>query len=131
MKYEYSESLQVLVEDVCRRLFPHIETGRIKCLRSYESGIKSYVRCHALSDFMRAAMEVKQFYALEFISENFNNLDIEKKVRAVISSLMKIPRGRGRLIKFSLKDVDLAYKDYLECRRENKKMDWFKERGFR
>lgn len=131
MKYEYSESLQVLAEDVSRRLFPHIKTSRIKCFRSYESSVKGIVgRCHALSGFMQKAMDCDAFYALEFFAEKFNEMSTEEKVKIVIHQLMHVPKSAGR--DFNRHDivtdenVKRAYGDYLKCRKEDSKIDWFK-----
>lgn len=131
MKYEYSESLQVLAEDVSRRLFPHIETSRIKCFRSYGSSAGGVVaRCHALGKLMQQAMDCDAFYALEFLGEKFNKMSTGEKVKIVIHQLMHVPKSVGR--DFNRHDVvtdenvERAYGDYLKCRKSDSKIDWFK-----
>lgn len=131
MKYEYSESLQVLAEDVAKRIFPHIRIDRIKCYRSYGTSTRGTIaRCHALGKLMQVAMGVPAFYALEFLGEKFNDLSTEEKVKVVIHELMHIPENFGGGFKHhdvvTDKNVLRAYKVYLECRRENKCVDWFK-----
>ena len=133
MRYEYSHSLQVLAEDISKRLFPHIRTDRIKCYRSYGSSTRGTIaRCHALGKIMQLAMGVDAFYALEFIGERFNHLSTEEKVKVVIHELMHIPENFGGGFKHhdvvTDENVEECYKKYLECRRENKKIDWFRER---
>ena len=132
MKYEYSESLQVLAEDVSRRLFPHVSTSRIKCFRSSgTSTTKTIARCHALGKLMQEAMGVDAFYALEFIREKFDSLTTEEKVKVVIHELMHIPESFGGGFKnhdvVTDKNVDLAYKSYLDCRKKDLKIDFFKQ----
>jgi len=130
MRYEFSESLQVLAEDVSRRVFPHVRIDRIKCFRSYGSSTKyTIARCHALGKLMQKAMGVDAFYALEFLGEKFNDLDTEEKVKVVIHELMHIPETFGGGFKHhdivTEKNVNECYKIYLECRRNEKTVDWF------
>lgn len=132
MKYEYSESLQVLAEDVARKLFPHIETSRIKCFRSSgSSGGGVVARCHSLGKIMQQALDCGAFYSLEFIREKFDDLSTEEKVKVVIHELMHIPENFGGGFKHhdivTSKNVDLAYEAYLDCRKRNVKIDWFKK----
>lgn len=130
LKYDYSESLQVLAEDISRRLFPYVLTSRIKCLRS--EGVESsvFARCHTLSSMMCVAMDCKPLYVFEFIREKFDVLTTEKKVKIVISQLMNIPRsfnGKFNDFRISKEMVQIAYKKYLECRKNDFKIDFFKE----
>lgn len=130
MKYEYSESLQVLAEDVSRRLFPHIETSRIKCFRSYGDSSNLIARCYALGELMQKAMDCKSFYVLEFLGDKFNEMSTEEKVKVVIHQLLHVPKSPGK--EFNRHDivtdenVEKAYEDYLKCRKEDKKIDWYK-----
>jgi predicted metallopeptidase len=131
MKYEYSESLQNLAEDISKRIFPHIQIDRIKCYKSYGTSTRATIaRCHALGKLMQIAMGVKAFYALEFISEKFNKLSDDEKIKVIIHELMHIPEGFGGGFKnhniVTDNNVELAYKVYLVCREENKYIDWFK-----
>jgi len=84
MRYEYAFDLQRIAEDISRRMFPHIRIDRIKCFRSYgSSSYRTIARCHALGKLMQLAMNVDAFYALEFLSEQFDNLnDVEKMKKA-------------------------------------------------
>jgi len=131
MRYEYSESLQVLAEDVSRRLFPHVRIDRIKCYRSYGSSTKRTIaRCHALGKLMQEAMGVEPFYALEFLGEKFNSMSTDEKVKVVIHELMHIPESFGGGFKHhdvvTDRNVEKAYKAYLDCRKNETTIDWFK-----
>lgn len=132
MKYEFSPSLQALAEDISKRIFPHIRVERIKCYRSYGSSTKyTIARCHALGKLMQKAIGIEPFYALEFLGEQFNTLDTEEKVKVVIHELMHIPETFGGGFKHhdvvTDKNVKKAYKAYLNCRKNNEKINWFKE----
>ena len=130
MKYEYSESLQILAEDIVKRIFPYIKIDRIKCFRSYGSSTKHTIaRCHALGKLMQKAMNVDAFYALEFIGEKFNCLSTEDKVKVVIHELMHIPENFGGGFKHhdvvTDENVEDCYFKYLRCRKDNKNINWF------
>lgn len=131
VKYEYSESLQVLAEDIARRLFPHIKTSRIKCFRSSGSSGGSIAKCHALGKIMQVALSCEGLYALEFIREKFDDLSTENKVKVVIKELMLIPEkfgnGFGNQEFVTRENIISAYETYLDCRKNNSKVDFFKE----
>jgi len=130
MKYEFSESLQMLAEDVSEKVFPHIQVDRIKCFRSYGSSTKQTIaRCHALGKLMQEALGVKAFYALEFLGEKFNDMSTEEKMKVVIHELMHIPESFGGGFKHhdvvTNKNVDRCFQDYMECRKNDTKINWF------
>ncbi|MDA3836757.1 MAG: putative metallopeptidase [Nanoarchaeota archaeon] len=130
MKYEFSNSLQVLAEDVSLRLFPHIKLDRIKCFRSTGTSTDNTIaRCHGLGVLMQEAMGVGAFYALEFIREQFDDLSTEEKAKTVIHELMHIPEAFGGGFKHhdivTDNNVDEAYRRYLECRKANTRIDFF------
>ena len=130
MKYEFSPSLQILAEDIAKRVFPHIRIDRIKCFRSYGSSTRNTIaRCHALGKLLQEAMEVEPFYALEFLGEKFNKMGREEKIKTVIHELMHIPESFGGGFKHhnvvTDRNVDKCYKVYMECVKDEKRVDWF------
>ena len=125
--------MQILSEDIAMRIFPHIMMDRVKCFRSYGTSTKHTIaRCHALGKLLQQAMEVKPFYALEFLGEKFNKLSEEEKTKVVIHELMHIPEGFGGGFKHhnvvTDKNVNECYKIYKECVKDGKKIDWFQLR---
>ncbi len=130
MKYEYSPSLQILAEDIAKRIFPHVRINRIKCFRSYGSSTRGTIaRCHALGKLLQKAMDVEAFYALEFLGEKFDKLDNEEKTKVMIHELMHIPETFGGGFKnhdiVCETNVEKCYKAYRECVQYEKKIDWF------
>jgi len=129
MKYEYSESLQVLAEDISRRLFPYIETSRIKCYKSTGEDKKIIARCYTLGELMQKALDLKPFYVLEVVNEKFNIISTEEKVKLVIRELMFIKESFNGEFRnkssITEKMVESAYSSYLECRRLKNKINWF------
>ena len=96
VKYEFAPDIQRIAEDVCKLLFPFVNIARVKCYRSYGSKSKRTIaRCHALGKLMQKALGVQAFYPLEFLSENFDKLEEEQRVKIIIHELMHIPKTFG------------------------------------
>ncbi|MCF7910174.1 metallopeptidase [Candidatus Pacearchaeota archaeon] len=119
MKYEFSPELQKIAEEISILLFPHINISRIRCFRSYGTSSKRTIaRCHALGKLMQAALGIKAVYALEFISERFDKLSNEDKIKTIIHELMHIPKTFGGGFKHhdwvTDKNVNKMYKTYRE-----------------
>ncbi len=96
MKYEFAEDLQRLAEEISGMLFPHIDLPNVKCYRSRGTSSRGTIaRCHALNKIMQKAIGIKAVYVLEFLSERFDRLDNEEKIKIVIHELMHIPKTFG------------------------------------
>jgi len=96
MKYEFAPDLQYEADKIAKTLFPHIKIGFFRCLRSYGSSSRNTIaRCHALGKLMQKAMNVPAFYAIEFISENFDKLPEDERIKVIIHELMHIPKSFG------------------------------------
>ena len=97
MKYEIDYEIQEMMRDIVERLeMKHIKVDRVICFKSHGSKSKqTLARIHGLSKIMQKAMKTKAFYAIEFISENFDKLDYDEKVRTIIHELMHIPKCFG------------------------------------
>lgn len=125
MKYEFAPDLQEKAEEVSRLLFPHIRIEHIKCIRSHGTTTsRTIARCHALGKVMQKAMGVKAFYALEFLSERFDKLSEEEKMKTIIHELMHIPMTFGGGFKHhdhvTERNVELHFKTYI-AKRENQR----------
>jgi len=117
MRYEFAQDIQKIAEEISRILFPHVQIERVKCFRSYGTSSRRIIaRCHALGKVMQKAMGVQAFYTLEFLSERFDKLDEEEKIRTIIHELMHIPKTFGGGFKHhnvvTEKNVNKFYKDY-------------------
>ena len=124
MKYEYSQELQEKAEEISNALFPHIKPNRIKCYKSYgTSSRRTIARCHALGKLMQKALDIDAFYALEFITERFDKLDEEGKIKVIIHELMHIPFTFGGGFKHhdvvNTRNVNKAYEIYKEFLNKN------------
>jgi len=96
MKYEFAEDLQKTAEEISKMLFPHIDLSNIKCYRSYGTSSRGTIaRCHALNKIMQKAIGIKAIYVLEFLTERFEKLSEEDKLKVIIHELMHIPKTFG------------------------------------
>jgi predicted metallopeptidase len=96
MKYNFDPDLQAQAEEISKLLFPHVDITNIKCFKSYgTSSRRTIARCHALGKLMQNALLRKAFYVLEFLSERFDKLNEEDKIKVIIHELMHIPKCFG------------------------------------
>jgi len=117
MKYEPAPDVQFIAEEISKMLFPHVILERVKYFRSYGSSSRGTIaRCHALGKLMQKAIGVKAYYALEFISERFDNMNYEDKIKTIIHELMHIPKTFGGGFKHHDyvcdKNINFFYKQY-------------------
>ncbi|MBS3072917.1 metallopeptidase [Candidatus Pacearchaeota archaeon] len=124
IKYEFAQDLQGEVEDVSQALFPHVKLDRIKCFRSHGSSSRNTIaRCHALGKLLQMAIGVKGWYAIEFLSENFDKLPQEEKTKVIIHELMHIPKTFGGGFRHHDyvcdRNIDKFHKQYKNIKQNN------------
>ncbi len=96
MRYDPAPDLQEQTEKIAKSLFPHVKLDRMKCFRSYGTSSRNTVaRCHTIGKLMQKAIGVQAHYAIEFITENFENLPEQEKTKVIIHELMHIPKTFG------------------------------------
>lgn len=117
MKYEPAPDLQQKAEEISKVLFPHIKLERVKCFRSHGSSSRGTIaRCHALGKIMQKTIGVDAHYALEFLSERFDKMEEEEKIKVIMHELMHIPKAFGGGFKHHdfvcERNVNMYYKEY-------------------
>jgi predicted metallopeptidase len=130
MRYEYAPDIQVIAEEICRLMLPYVRVEHIKCFRGYGSSSKyTIARCHALGKIMQQALHRPAFYALEFLSEKFDKLSMEEKVKTIMHELMHIPKTFGGGFKHhdfvTDKNVNKYYKEYKKRKSNEGSEDWY------
>ena len=120
MKYEIDVEAQEIANDIISKMgFCHIDSERIIIMKSHGSkSRRTLARIHGLSKIMQKAMKIKAFYAIELISENFDKLDKEEKIKTIIHELMHIPKCFGGGFRqhkpyVTSKKVDKVFKEYM------------------
>jgi len=136
IRYEKAFDIQEKVNEIAKKLFPHIYIDDVICLRSFGSASKRTIaRCHALGKAMQIGLGRKGFYLIEVISERFDKLDEEEQIKTLIHELMHIPKNFGGGFIFhnvvNNKNVDLMYEKYISLKKnnfkekKNEKSYWF------
>jgi len=119
MKYEIDQESQEIAKDVIDKLnFCHVDIERIVLMKSHGSKSKrTLARIHGLSKVMQKAMHIKAVYVIELISENFDKLDREEKIKTIIHEIMHIPKCFGGGFRqhkpyVTSKTVEKAFNEY-------------------
>ena len=120
MKYENDFELQSVASDVIRKLnLSHINKEKLLCVRSRGSkSRRTIARIHGLPKIMQIAMNTKAYYVIEIISENFDSLSQDDKIKTIIHELMHIPKSFGGGFRnhkpyVTRKTVEKAFKSYM------------------
>ena len=99
---EVCEALRIIVEELG---FKHIDVARLYCVRSRGSRSRAYARIYGTPGAWKAALGYNPGYVIEVLSENFERLSLELKVKTLIHELLHIPstfsgglRPHGRLV---------------------------------
>ena len=128
MKYIYAEDIQKISEEISRLLFPYVKLERMKCFRSHGSSSRGTIaRCHTIGKLLQKAMDTESFYVLEFISERFDRLPEEEKIKTIIHELMHIPHTFGGGFRHHdhvcERNVNNSYRTYKEKKMELENSD--------
>ena len=120
MKYETDFETMGIARDVITKLnLTHVKTDKLICIKSHGSKSRRTVaRIHGLPKIMQVAMNTKAFYVIEMISENFDKLSSEDKIKTIIHEIMHIPKSFGGGFRqhrpyVTSKTVEKAYKTYI------------------
>jgi predicted metallopeptidase len=123
IRYELAEDIGTEIRDILHRLqMTHVSESRVFCVRSIGSKSKRVIaRCHGLSRIMQLALSQKPQYVIEVISERFDKLSKEERIKVLIHELMHIPHSFGggfRVHKphVTQKKVERMYKKFLRTK---------------
>ena len=120
MFYETDYEIQDILKDIIIKLnFDYIDSKKVICIRSHGSKSKrTLARIHGLSKVMQIALNSDAFYVIEIISENFDKLSHEDKIKTLIHEIMHVPKSfgggfRGHSNFVTKKKVESAFKKYM------------------
>ena len=121
IKYVEAKDVRLLIEDIIDKLrdyFSHIDLSRIIVLRSFNARTTALARIHALPRIWRETLGLEPIYIIEVVSENFDRLDYDTKIKVLIHELLHIPkrftgglRPHGKYV--NSHQVTMLYKKYL------------------
>ncbi len=126
IKYAQAPDVKRIAEEIIYGMnWNHIFLEHISFIRSFGSTARRTIaRCHALGKAMQIGMGRKKgFYLIEVISEKFDKLSKEEKIKVIIHELMHIPKsfGGGFIYHDKVHDrsVDRVYNYYLNLKKGN------------
>lgn len=100
--------------------FPHIDSSRIFCFRTYGSKSRSYARIWSMPKIFQRALNIKPAYVIEVLSRYYDKLDEDSKKKVLIHELLHIPRNfsgallphrsRNRHLQSQVNDLFREYK---------------------
>jgi predicted metallopeptidase len=93
ISYGIAKDLHQIVEELIRTLrMQHVASERVICFRSHGSKSRNVIaRCYPLSKIWQQALDLPAYYIIEVISERFDPLSQEERIKVMIHELMHIP----------------------------------------
>ena len=130
IKYSKDYELHASVSEIAKVLFPHVRMDSVAVLRSHGSTSRGTIaRCHALGKAMQIGLNRKGFYLIEIISERFDRLSNEDKIKTLIHELMHIPKCFGGGFKHHdyvcERNVERMYQHYTNLKKRGENGIWF------
>src|SRR5574344_270594 len=126
IKYVYANDVKERAEDIVKILeWNYIDLENVSYIRSYGSNSRyTIARCHALGKAMQIGMKRKtSFYLIEVLSEKFDRLPEDEKIKVIIHELMHIPKTfGGGFIQHDIvheRNVRVVYEQYLNLKKKN------------
>lgn len=119
IKYEFAPDIQEKILRILEKTnFKHIDMSRVFCIRSHGSSAPNIIaRCHALGKIWQKVLDCKAAYIIEVISEKFDKLPEDEKIRTLIHEIMHIPKTFGGGFKHhgfvTRKNIEIIYREFL------------------
>ena len=121
MIVDEADDITLLLKHVLKRIpFEHVKADQITCMRSRESTSRSYARIWSFPKIWQKALNHPPHYIIEVLSQHFDTLSYEDKVKTIIHELMHIPKNfsgalvphRGRYKRIDHRTVDKMFQVY-------------------
>ncbi|MGQ9759020.1 MAG: putative metallopeptidase [Candidatus Methanomethylicaceae archaeon] len=95
--YFPAQDVQELVREIIGTLsLRYIDSERVICFRSKGSrSRRGIARCYALPKIWQKALNFPSCYIIEVISERYDGLSQENKIKVIIHELLHIPKTFG------------------------------------
>ncbi len=120
IKYYKAPDIDDEIFNLVNKLGLHyVDLSRIVCIRSFGSkSRRTIARCHTTSKIIQTSLGIGAYYIIEIISEQFDKLSKDEKLKTLIHELMHIPKSFGGGFRHhdvvNRKGVEHLYRRYLE-----------------
>lgn len=103
-----------------RTPFGHIKASQITCMRSKEATSRAYARIWSFPKIWQQALNHPPHYIIEVLSQHFDKLSEDDKIRTIIHELMHVPKNfsgslvphRGRYHRIERRTVEKFFQMY-------------------
>lgn len=124
MEFKLAPDIQKDLITIQKKLkLPNIKIEKIIAFRSFGSKARARARIWAFPKIWQMALKLSPHYCIEVISEKFDHLKENDKIRILIHELMHIPsnfsgallphRGRGKVV-INHYSVEQLFQKYLQ-----------------
>ncbi|MEM2956598.1 MAG: putative metallopeptidase [Candidatus Pacearchaeota archaeon] len=126
MKYYPAFDIELKAKQIIKILeMKNIKEDRIAFFKSKGSNARGVIaRCHGLSKIQQLGLKTEPFYIIEMISEKFDKLSEEEKIKTIIHELMHIPNNFGGGFRHhnfvNKKSVESLYKRFIALKEKEK-----------
>jgi len=122
IRYEIAPDIKEKLMEIIDVLeFYHIKKPYVEAVRSYHSKSDAIARCHAFGKIFQVAFGMFPRYVIEVVSERFDKLPEDEKIKVLIHELMHIPKNFGGGFRnhdyVCDENVEKFYKIYVERKR--------------
>lgn len=91
--FEMADDVKKLIDELIEQLqMEHIQPDRVFCVRSQGSKARAYARIWGLSRIFQIAAGYEPTYVIEVLSEHFDDLDHDRKIKVLIHELLHVPK---------------------------------------
>lgn len=121
MIVEHAPDVTKIMRHVLRRTpFDHVKALQITCMRSRSSTSRAYARIWSFPKIWQQALDQPPHYIIEVLSQHFDKLSDDNKIRTIIHELMHIPKNfsgalvphRGRYHRIEKRTVEKLFQIY-------------------
>lgn len=128
MDFKIAQDVEKEIERILRtKLFSHVRQNSIYCVRSVGSKAKAYARIWGLSRIFQFAAGYRPTYVIEVLSEHYDKLSEQQKIKVLIHELMHIPKTfsgallphKGHSHRINDREVEKTFRSYMNMRSKN------------
>lgn len=105
-----------------KNLFPYVDGKRIICMRSQKATSRARARIWSFPHIWQMALNKPAYYIIEVLSQHFDHLSDDDKIRVIIHELMHIPKNfsgalvphRGIHKRIDTRTVEKMFREFKE-----------------
>ena len=94
MNVQRAPDVEKLIKNVLRRVsFAYIDHSRVIGVRSFGATSRARARIWSFPKIWQLALDTPAHYVVEVLSQHFDSLPVDDKIRVIIHELMHIPKN--------------------------------------